>query len=207
MRTGTVIAVTGDVGAGKSTVSRLFEELGGILIDADGIVAELWRTPDMIQAAVERWGTDILDKSGRVVHSRIAERIFASAAANAAASSASRVEYDWTTALLHPRVRREVERRIDLVNGDEDWVVVEIPLLFEAGVPTWVTHTVFVTADREVRLQRCRDRGWDEAELTRRESFFMDSKKRMSLSSCVIRNNGTLEDLKRTVRDLYDRCN
>ncbi|MDR2137292.1 MAG: dephospho-CoA kinase, partial [Synergistaceae bacterium] len=50
------MAITGDVGAGKSTAARLFESLGGYLIDSDRVVADLWRTPAMTAAAVERWG-------------------------------------------------------------------------------------------------------------------------------------------------------
>ena len=193
MTTGTVIAVTGDVGAGKSTVSRLFESLGGFLIDADRVVAELWLRPEVIAAAVERWGTDILD-GGRVVHARVAQRVFAG----------NRREYDWLTALLHPRVKEEIKRRLDLLRVDGKWAVVEIPLLFEAGVASWVTVKVFVTASREVRLARCRARGWDEAEMARRESFFMPSPERMALSDYVVRNDGDLNELGEAVKRIYN---
>ena len=195
MKTGTVLAVTGDVGAGKSTVSKLFASLGGFLIDADRVVAELWRSPEVVAVASERWGKGVLDESGRVVHAAVAKIIFS-----------DRKEYDWTTALLHPRVKREIKDRIDRLDMANSWAVVEIPLLFEAGVAPWVTVKVFVTAAREIRLCRCRVRGWDEAELLRRESFFMDSEKRMGWSDFVVRNDGTLEDLERIVREIYDKC-
>ncbi|MDR3265125.1 MAG: dephospho-CoA kinase [Synergistaceae bacterium] len=197
MTKGTVLAVTGDVGAGKSTVSRLFEELGGFLIDADRVVADLWRRPDVIDAAVERWGGGVLDESGRVVHARVAKIIFT-----------DRAEYGWTVALLHPRVRKEIEREIEgRPDTAKGWTVVEIPMLFESGVAPWVTVKVFVTASRSVRLERCRARGWNESDLAERESFFMDSERRMALSDFLIRNEGTPEDLRRAVREVYDGCN
>jgi dephospho-CoA kinase len=189
------MAVTGDVGAGKSTVSQLFEELGGFLLDADRVVAGLWRHPDVIAAAVERWGKNILDEAGRIVHARVAGIIFS-----------DRAEYRWATTLLHPRVRKELERAIEGRSDLKDWTVVEIPMLFESGVPPWVTVKVFVTASRSVRLERCRARGWDEAGLAEREGFFMDAERRMALSDFVIRNDGTPEELKRAVREVYDGC-
>ena len=116
-------------------------------------------------------------------------------------------EYKWLMGLLHPRVWAEVKRRLDLFFSEcsvGSWAVVEAPLLFESGAPPWVTGTVFVTARRKTRLARCRVRGWDEVELTRRESFFLPSEERMTRSDHVIHNDGTLEELKGTVKALHD---
>ena len=139
----TAVAVTGDVGAGKSTVARLFESLGGVRFDADAVVAELWRRPDIVGAAVGRWGSGILDSEGRVVFAHVAARLFS-----------SRAEYDWGCALLHPPTRAELARRVASLDPKRDWAVAEIPMLFESGVPDWVTATVFVTASRDVRAER-----------------------------------------------------
>ncbi|MDR1376783.1 MAG: dephospho-CoA kinase [Synergistaceae bacterium] len=185
------MAITGDVGAGKSTVAKMFESLGGFLIDADQVVDQLWRTPEMIAAAVNRWGKTVLDESGNVRHKPVAERIFN-----------DRGEYDWLTGLLHPRVMKEIEGRIDTSR----WGIVEIPLLFEAGVPAWVTVTVFVTASRETRACRCRARGWNEAEMARRESFFLPSEERMRRSNHVIRNDGDLKRLKKSAEEIYAKA-
>ena len=190
----TVMAVTGDVGAGKSTVAGMFGSLGGVLIDADRVAADLWRTSEVTAAAVERWGKDILDDTGRVVHRAVADRIFA---------DSGRAEYDWLSRFLHPKIRKELNRRVGRLTTGE-WGVVEIPLLFEAGVASWVTVKVFVTAPRAVRAERCRARGWDEAEMARRESFFMPSEERMALSDHVVRNDGGLDELRKTVERIYN---
>ena len=79
-------------------------------------------------------------------------------------SFSSRTEYDWGCALLHPPVKAELARRVAALDPERDWAVAEIPMLFESGVPDWVTATVFVTASRDVRAERCRARGWDDAE-------------------------------------------
>jgi dephospho-CoA kinase len=191
-----VIAVTGDVGAGKSEVSRLFGLSGDHWIDTDQVAAELWLEPEIVAAAADRWGGEnILDEDGRVLHGAVAERIFTDPK-----------EYTWLMGLLHPRIWTEAKRQIDLFfseSGVESWIVVEAPLLFEAGVPSWVSATVFVTARRETRLVRCRARGWDDAELTRREGFFLPSEERMARSDYVIHNDGSLEDLKKKVDAIF----
>jgi dephospho-CoA kinase len=177
------MAITGDVGAGKSTVSGILESRGWALIDADKVVAGLWRTPDVIDAAVKRWGEGILE-SGAVARARIAALIFN-----------DRAEYDWTMNLLHPLVKKEMQLRVETA---------EIQMLFEAGVAPWVTLKTFVTASRSVRLERCLARGWDEAEMSRREGFFMPSEERMALSDFVIWNDGTLDDLRKAVDNMCD---
>ena len=178
------LAVTGDVGAGKSAAARLMEDMGAARFDADVIAGEMWRRPDVLRAALSRWGPGILDPEGRVAHRAVAARIFT-----------DRAEYQWCCALLHPLVMEDLERRVLALPRDR-WAVAEIPLLFEAGRPWWVAAAVFVTAPRDVRLARCRQRGWDEAELERREGFFLPSGERMARSDFVLRNDGNLEALK-----------
>jgi len=189
-RTPIVMAITGDVGAGKSTVSKILESMGWALIDADKVVAGLWRTQNVIDAAVARWGSGILE-DGAVVRARVAAIIFN-----------DRTEYDWTMALLHPLVKKEMNIRVEELKNEGRPIVAEIQMLFEAGVAPWVTVKTFVTALRRVRLERCQTRGWDEAEMSRRESFFMDSEGRMALSDFVIHNNGSLDDLRKTVEEM-----
>ena len=186
----TAMAITGDVGAGKSTVLGILESRGWTLIDADKVVAELWRVPDVIEAAVERWGEGILANDA-VARARIAALIFN-----------DKAEYNWTMSLLHPLVKEEMRLRVETLKGEGKPIAAEIQMLFEAGVAPWVTLKTFVTASRRVRLERCMARGWDEAEMSRRESFFIPSEERMALSDFVIWNDGTLNDLRKAVDNM-----
>ncbi len=154
-------------------------------LDADAIALEQWRRPDVAQAAARRWGRQVLDPSGGIVRGTVAGRIFA-----------DRTEYDWACGLIHPLVMAELERRVAELSPDR-WAVAEVPLLFEVGRPSWVTAAVFVTAPRALRIARCRQRGWDEAELTRREAFYLPSDERMALSDFVLNNEGDLASLRR----------
>ncbi|MBR1673172.1 MAG: dephospho-CoA kinase, partial [Fretibacterium sp.] len=179
MAAATAVGVTGDVGAGKSTVARLMEAAGGVRLDADAIALGLWRREDVRGAAVARWGRGILGAGGEVVRSAVAERIFSDP-----------VKHRWCCALLHPLVMEELRRRVAELDPPR-WAVVEIPLLYEAGRPDWLNSVVFVTAPWDVRVERCRaQRGWDEAELRRREGYFLPSRERMNKSDFVISNAG-----------------
>ena len=186
------MAITGDVGAGKSTASGMFVSMGWALVDADKIVADLWRASSVVEAAVERWGDGILE-NGAVVHSRVGALIFG-----------DRAEYDWAMNLLHPLVKKKMRLCVEALLQERKSIVAEIPMLFEAGVPPWIDLKLFVTASSDVRLKRCLARGWDEDEMSRRESFFMTRDKRMELSDFVILNDGGLDELSKAIDSVCD---
>ncbi|HCL79016.1 MAG TPA: dephospho-CoA kinase [Synergistaceae bacterium] len=177
------LAVTGDVGAGKSTVAKLWEQAGAALLDADRIVHALWRRGDILRRAVDRWGPHILDERGALIPGKAAEAAFG-----------DEREYRWLCDLLHPPVRIEMERAAASLDG---WVVAEIPLLFEGGVPWWIDATVYVTASDSVRLRRNAARGWDDGEIRRREAHLLPRSQKKRLATMVIENDGSLEDLNR----------
>lgn len=183
-----VLGLTGDVGAGKTTVASLWEAAGASIVDADRIVRSLWRNSSVISMAAARWGEDILDPSGIPIPAAIASRAFK-----------NREEYRWLCSLLHPLVRIEMERQIASLEG---WVVAEIPLLFESGVPEWIDAVVYVTAPEEFRTRRNLGRGWDEEEIRRRESFLLPREEKKTRSRMVIDNDGTLEELHASVGEL-----
>ena len=190
------VGVTGDVGAGKSTVARLMEAAGGVRFDADVVALSLWEREDIRAAAVARCGEDVLDPAGGIDRRAVAGRIFSNP-----------IEHRWCCGLLHPLVMVELERCVVRLSSDQ-WAVVEIPMLFEVGRPDWLTSVVFVMAPWEVRVARCRvQRGWDEAELRRREGFFLPSEKRMKLSDFVINNAGDRDALEAEVGRIVKQMN
>ena len=71
-----VTAVTGEIGAGKSTVSSILARLTGcVLIDADKVAAEIWTSPDVKGVFASRWGNDILDAHGEIIKAEISRRV------------------------------------------------------------------------------------------------------------------------------------
>lgn len=180
-----VLGVTGDVGAGKSTVAGLWKNHGASIIDADCIIHEIWKEPRVLKRVEERWGSCVFYHNGSINPSEIASRIFADPK-----------EYEWLCSILHPMVRKEMERRMFALRG---WIVAEIPLLFENSVPWWVDYTVYVTASTSTRLSRNVSRGWNEEEIERRERFLMNTEEKQAMADLVIQNEGSLESLEESL--------
>lgn len=184
-----VTAVTGEIGSGKSTAARILaEKLGCVCFDADRAAKALWLRDDVKAQAVNRWGTEILDPSGQILTTRIAEHIFS-----------AKSEHDFCNRLIHPLVMSELR---ELVQCREDSVL-EIPLLPEAGRPDWINRVIYVAADFAVRAERCRaQRSWSVKELRRRESFLLPARERISVCDVVIHNDGGINELAIQLEEL-----
>ena len=187
-----IIAVTGSIGAGKSTVSKLLaEKICCERFDADSIVAELWQSGEIKSLAIKRWGNKIIDSSGNIIKSEISRQIFTHES-----------EYKFCNDMLHSQVMSELyERAKNLTNS-----VLEIPLLFEAGRPSWINIIIYVRADYKIRLARCiNNRGWTEQELLRRGKFLLPESIKISQSDYIIMNNKGLDDLQGEINSFVEK--
>lgn len=199
-----VVGLTGDVGAGKSTLMKVWRALGAHIIDSDAVAKSQWQKTEIREKAAARWGADILEGAG-VNFARIAEAAFTDEA-----------EYRFMIGLIHPPTRVELTREACSLRG---WIIAEIPLLFEAGRHDWIDCVVYVTAPSERRVARNKARGWDDGEIARRERFMLDSEKKRAMSDLVLCNDASLaswtETAERTgrlfqkmsaVRELTTQC-
>lgn len=186
-----VVGLTGDVGAGKSTLSSIWGADGAHIIDADAIVADIWKSEEMISLAVKRWGSRILSKCGHPDHAVISGIVFG-----------DDDEYRWVCEILHPKVRSAMVAMAERLDG---WVVAEIPLLFENGVPEWIDLTVYVEAPVDIRLSRNRHREWGPQEIMRREQRLMRSSLKKELADFIVTNDSSLESLTLKARFLARR--
>ncbi len=191
------IAITGEVGAGKSTLTKLLrEKFCCKSVSADEIAKSLWDTEQVREAAVSRWGSSIVDEAGNVIKSEIARIIFANESENI-----------WCNNLLHPLVFSKLR---EIVNHERllgsGFLLLEIPLLFEANVAKFWDYVIFVTAKLETRLQRCEiNRNWSREEFFRREGFFMDSRLKISCSDFMIENDSGLGDLETAIERIIGK--
>lgn len=178
------VGLTGDVGAGKSTVAACWKKQGATVVDTDEIVRELWKTDRLKRAALERFGERVL-KSGTLELDAqyLSTRVFS-----------HREDYEWVCSLLHPLVFHEVEAAL---KSGYVWFVIEIPLLFEAGRPDWIDLAVYVSAPEEERISRTERRGWGKGDLRAREKWLLPSERKAGMADILIQNRGGLEDLRR----------
>jgi dephospho-CoA kinase len=186
------VALTGDIGAGKSTLAHLWASMGALSISADDVVADLWKTHEHLRsAAKERWGSDLFDSQGILRKDLIAARAFGDTR-----------EYRHLCGMIHPLV----EERIDHAHREcRGWFVAEIPLLFERGVPWWVDTTVYVAAPEEERLRRNAQRGKSREWLAMMESRLLPRKERLSLARVVLENHASREEFAEAAKALGKR--
>lgn len=185
-----VLGVTGGIGAGKSTVARILAARGAIVLDADAIVADLYRGGDLPRRLAQRFGADVVAANGSVDRPALARVVFADPTA--------RRDLE---ALVHPEVRRSVRDALAGLRARKfpGLVVVDAALLVEADPPYPLDALLVVTAPEPVRLARLAARGVPADEARLRMAAQTDDAARLACADAVVRNDGTPEELERSV--------
>ncbi len=183
-----VIGVTGGVASGKSFVARQLEQCGAVVIDADRLGHEVLRQPRVEAAVRQRWGDEIFSTDGQIDRRRLAAKVFAPTAEG-------QEELRYLERLTHPLIREILALRVDqlLQQGDVPAVVIDAPLLVEAGWNEFCDKMVFVEAPRAVRLGRAVGRGWSEQDFAAREARQQSCEVKRQLADVVIDNGGSDE--------------
>ena len=196
-----IIGIAGGIGGGKSFVARLFGELGCHVIDSDAQVRAAYNDPQVQDAIRGWWGDGVFRADNTINRSAIAARIFQSPA-----------ERDRLERLLHPWVNTAREQEMLTAAGSTQVVafVWDTPLLFETGLNRQCDAVVFVDTAEALRLHRLRDtRGWDEAELRRRENSQWPLDKKREISDYVLVNTADVDTgptgIRSQVREILSR--
>ena len=187
------VALTGGIGSGKSTVAEIFEELGALVIDSDQLSREVIErgTPGFDQV-IARFGDAIL-KEGEIDRGALGAVVFADEVARRELES-----------IIHPLVRERAEK-IASRAGENRIVINQIPLLFETQGASRFQLVITVAASEELRRERLRERGLKDYEISKRIAAQATDEERASISHLIIKNNGTLDELTRTVEEIWER--
>jgi len=185
------VGLTGGIGAGKSEALAAFERLGASTISADAVVHELYGDPEIVAAVTDRWGEDMAP-DGTVDRAAVAGRAFGDPDERA-----------WLEGLLWPRVGeriaawREAESRRDPAPPA---LVVETPLLFEAGLEGIYDATVAIVADEAVRAERAAARGHEAVD--ERHARQLSQSEKAQRATYAVSNSGSIEALQEKLSDL-----
>jgi dephospho-CoA kinase len=193
------VGLTGGLGAGKSTALAALARLGAATISSDAIVHELWASDDGLrQAVIERWGPEVAP-GGVIDRSVVAERAFATPTDRA-----------WLEGILWPLVGARVatwlsEARADPAPGRPRprAAVVEVPLLFEAGLQDAYDATIAVVSDEQLRRERAAARG--HAAVDERAARQLSQEEKAGRATFVVRNDGTEQDLERELSAVLEK--
>lgn len=164
----TVIGLVGRIAAGKSTVARAFERHGAVIIDADRIAHAVLGEPDVIGEIVARFGPGVRDEGGAVNRPALARLVFGPTPAHDQALRD-------LEGIVRPRIRGQIESRLrdtdDLPASKQDGgvVVLDVPLLMQAGWDRRCDRIVEVVCDEPTRQRRLDARGWPAEQRAARE--------------------------------------
>jgi dephospho-CoA kinase len=190
------VGLTGGIASGKSTIRELFAKFGCITIDADALVAELYR-PGAAghDALVRTYGREILRPDGGIDREKLAAVAFTNAE-----------EAQKLNRLIHPIVLDAAEQRMSVIERESDGaiVIVEATLLIEAGAVPRYDRLVVVDVDRETQIERAAARGMSRDEVLRRIANQLSREERLRHADYVIDNNGSLATAEERTRTVYE---
>jgi dephospho-CoA kinase len=184
--------VTGGIGSGKSEVTRLFDELGAVVVDADVLAREVVaKGTSGLEEVVRTFGADLVGPDGELDRPAMGRRVFADPTA--------RTQLE---AIIHPRVRQRADE-IERAAPADAVVVHDIPLLVETGQADRFDAVVVVDVPEEVQVERLRGRGMAEDDARSRIRAQASRQERLAVADYVIDNTGTREDLRPQVAEVF----
>ena len=170
------IGITGEPGAGKSALARQLGALGGTVIDVDRLGHELLEHQRIKRDLVQAFGDEILNADGDIDRRTLAGLAFASSESTALLNST-----------IHPHLTARTKA---LIAKNGNFVVIDAGLLHELGLAESCSITIYVKANRDNRVTRVGERGWDDAELARREQALGDADARRKKCNLAVDNTG-----------------
>jgi dephospho-CoA kinase len=170
------IGITGEPGAGKSSLARQLGALGGTVLDVDRLGHELLEHPRIKHDLVHAFGDEILNDEGDVDRRVLADLAFANAESTALLNET-----------IHPHLTARAKALIEKLGN---FVVIDAALIHELGLADNCSITIYVKANRDNRVTRVEERGWDDAELARREQALGDADARRKKCNLAVDNTG-----------------
>lgn len=194
-----IIGLTGSIATGKSTISKMFEQLNIPVIDADKIAREVVeRGKDALNEIVESFGKEILNDDGTLNRKALGAIVFN-----------DKKKLNKLNSIIHPKIREEMNRQKEQhITANEQCVVLDVPLLFENKLTHMVDNILVVYVDEDVQLKRLmsRDNSTEEEALSRIKSQIPISEK-VERADASIDNNGTVEQSFEQLKNILKKWN
>lgn len=193
-----VIGLTGGIGSGKSTVSRLLAELGATVLDADKVAHQLYEPgKEAWEALVAEFGQGILTPTGAIDRAKLGGMVFSEPEA-----------LKRLNRIMHPRIfhrLRDILR--EYLQQGLGVVVVEAAVLLEAGWTPLVDEVWVTVASEETVVARLQQKGLSPEQARARLRSQLPVEDKLKAAQVVIPNDGDLEELRRRVEALWQSLN
>ena len=192
------VALTGGIGTGKSTASKILMELGAFIFDADREAKNILKNNETIQSElIAEFGTDIMRGDENIDNNKLARIAFQDQDHQLRLNS-----------IIHPYVFQEIDKNFDdaLKNGTHDIFVVDAALIYESGADTHMDYVIVITALLKIRMERALQRETlTRDEILKRIDLQWSEEEKIALADFVIHNDGTEKELRDSVTDIYNQ--
>ena len=189
-----IVAITGGIGSGKTTIANQFAELGIDIVDADVIAREVVEpgTPALAAIAAQ-FGPEMLDPQGQLDRRRLRERVFSDPDAKA-----------WLNGLLHPLIRQEMLRQC--ANARSPYCLLVVPLLIENRLTQLANRVLVIDVDEATQIERtCRRDGVSRAQAEAILAAQASRAERLAAADDVLDNqSGTTETIRERILALHE---
>lgn len=190
-----IAGLTGNYGMGKSTVLKMFRELGAFILETDDIVDSLLNEAPVLENIKTVFGNGVFSENGRLDRTKLAYCIFKNDA-----------QRDVIEGILHPLVFDRITAFLEVLeknNHGKKIVIIEIPLMFEKSYEAGFQKTITVYTDNSTALERLEQGGISREDAILRLNAQMPVEEKVRLSDFAINNNGNLNETKTQVREIY----
>lgn len=187
-----VVGVTGGIGSGKSTVTRLFADLGVLVVDADQSARAVVAPGSTALIAIQsHFGNTVIQADGALNRSALRQIVFD-----------QEIERRWLERLLHPLIRDHIQ--FELAKALSSYAILESPLLFESKQRQLTQRVLVVDASEQTQIRRAMKRdGSDEAQIRAIIAAQMTREERLQLADDMISNDEDGGDLSPSVNALH----
>lgn len=196
-----VVGLVGGIASGKSTVARMFEQLGAGLIDADKIGHEVLKRPLIVRTLRQAFGESILAADGSVDRKRLGPLVFGT-------DAEARARLAKLEGIVHPVIHAEAVRLLSQIKRSASpplAAVIDAPLLLEAGWAPMCELIVFVDTPQEVRQQRALERGWTLEHFAEREAAQWSIDEKKAQATHILDGNTNEDQLRNSVKSLLEQ--
>lgn len=200
-----VIGLIGSIGAGKSLVAQMLTQSGCVVSDSDALARLAFDDSAVRDELIRWWGPSILDGQGRIDRRRIAAIVFPSLDTNSATRITADRERMRLEGLVHPWIHTRRRELFAHAPAETKALVIDAPLLIESNMQGECDAIVLVDAPISTRLDRVMtNRGWSEAELTRRENSQIPLDLKRKFAHHIVINDGSTESLRAQVARILE---
>ena len=192
------VGLTGGLGSGKSTASKFFKSLGAFILDADSTAKKLIANNEKVkEELIKEFGTDIMDATSNVDKKKLARIAFQDE------DHQQRLNY-----VVHPHIHMAIDKCFDktLDEDKHELFIVDAALIYESGYDAHLDYIIVVTAQLKHRMERAMNRNTlTRDQILKRIEFQWPEKEKTSLADFVVHNDGTEDDLKNQIVELYKK--